>query len=525
MSFININTNNLSRTLRNSTTFIDNWVYVPGTTITGDPRTPMLFESLNDFIYTCGDHSPVDSKTFEYVAGILNSGLPVIFQRIAYTSEVVQGKIVKTLAVTRAQASFKHAATSEDDPPASLIDFNVYEKWGGTYGNNMSVTMRNTSTAIWIDVYYGSQLLEQKKVVTFSTTATQIDIATDLIKALKTTEFDRITIEVVNNTPATFNIQTVQGVTLSGGTDFNEDNVVAELPQYYSTITDKVLFQPKFVTSGGYTDAEDSATHPIAEAMKNLTLLRQDCRALIDIPYGKPAEEQQQYANALGYQQLSDSQAIPSASICSPWQYMQVGTQQLWMPPSYAYLTVVGNSVSSGGEPYTPKAGITSGQIPNVIKPEFEIGSDLSEQWQSDTEVNINPIMRMQGGRYVIAGNSTLLIPEATGNYDNAFMESSIDLTVIEIRRLIYNIAQELQYQYNLSEAFENFSLRVSSFLDKMESEGAVMDYTITNVSLSSEPRKLKVRVDVYLTPTIKAIEIYLNVAYGSVSLTTGGES
>lgn len=525
MSFININTNNLSRTLRNSTTFIDNWVYIPGTTITGDPRQPMLFESLNDFVYACGDHSPVDSKTFEYVAGILNSGLPVIFQRIAYVTTTVDGQTVKTLAVTPAQASFKHAAASEDDPPASLIDFKVYEKWGGTYGNSMTVTMRNTSTAIWIDVYYNSQLLEQKKVVTFNTTATQLEIATDLIKGLKTTEFDRIKIEVVNTNPATFNTQTIQNVQLSGGTDFNEDNVVRELPAYYSMITDKILYQPKFITSGGYTDAEDSSTYPIAEAMKNLTLIRQDCRALIDIPYGKPAEEQQQYANALGYQQLSDSQPIPSASICSPWQYMQVGSNQLWMPPSYAFLTVVGSAVSAGGEPYTPKAGITSGQVSNVIKPEFEIGSDLSEQWQSDTEVNINPIMRMQGGRYVIAGNSTLLIPEATGNYDNAFMESSIDLTVIEIRRIIYNVAQQLQYQYNLTEAFENFALKVGSSLDRMETEGAVMDYTITNVSSANEPRKLKVRVDVYLTPTIKAIEIYLNVAYGNVSLTTGGES
>lgn len=36
MAFIDITTNNLSRTLDNSLTFADNYVYVPGTTKTGD---------------------------------------------------------------------------------------------------------------------------------------------------------------------------------------------------------------------------------------------------------------------------------------------------------------------------------------------------------------------------------------------------------------------------------------------------------------------------------------------------------
>ena len=69
--------------------------------------------------------------------------------------------------------------------------------------------------------------------------------------------------------------------------------------------------------------------------------------------------------------------------------------------------------------------------------------------------------MRLQGGRYIIAGNSTLLIPDVDGE-DNAFAESSADLAVIEIRRFVYNLATELQYQYNGVEAFETFSLRTA---------------------------------------------------------------
>ena len=127
-------------------------------------------------------------------------------------------------------------------------------------------------------------------------------------------------------------------------------------------------------------------------------------------------------------------------------------------------------------------------------------------------------------GKYVIAGNSTLLRPETEYGEINAFQESSVDLAIIEIRRFVYNLGTELQYQYNNAESFEEFSLRTSEFLDKMESEGAVQDYEIINVSTNDEPRTLKIQLNVYVTPTIKRIQINLNVAYGNVEITGGEE-
>ena len=263
----------------------------------------------------------------------------------------------------------------------------------------------------------------------------------------------------------------------------------------------------------------------ISTAMINLSYKRQDCRALIDLPLGTDILDQQGYATDLGYQQLSDDQVIPSASICAPWAWMQVGTEQAWMPPSYIFLTVIGRDLSKGGEVYTPKAGISNGQVTNIIKPEFEIGSTIAESWQADNKVNINPIMKLtNSGKYVIAGNSTLLMPETEAGEINAFQESSVDLTVIEIRRFVYNLGTELQYQYNSQDAFEDFALRTSEFLDKMESEGAVMDYEIFNMSTNADPRTLKIKLNVYVTPTIKKIEINLNVAYGNIEVTGGEE-
>lgn len=532
-SFIDIKTNNLSRQLRNSATSLDNWVYVPGTAITGDWKRPLAFRTLDDFQKTCGTHGTEGSLTYKYVAGLLSAGMPVLFRRIAYVDQdnlteedIISGEAV---GVTRAEAVLSHVDESDPLRP-TVVDFKIYEKFGGSFGDDVKVAIKFENNNIYyVDVYAKQTLLEHKRLVVIpATTSSQVEINQIIMNALMTTEFEHIDIDVqpdltVKN-PEIFEMHIFnEPKQLVGGKDIDESLVGAEIPKSLDFIKDKILYQPKFITSGGYTDDDVEDAHPIASALLELTRERQDCRAIIDLPIGTLAKDYRKGAEAVKYQQNSDSELIPSGSMLGPWCYMQVGSDQEWMPPSYAFLTTMGSALSHGDKAYTPKAGITSGVIGNIIKPEFEIGSSLSEDWQDDKLVNINPIMRLQGGSYVIAGNSTLLAPDPTADTINAFQESSADLAVIEIRRYIYNLATELQYQYNGTEAFETFSIRCAKFLETMISEGAMTNYNIINMSSDEEPRVLKIQVDVYLTPTIKKIQINLNVAYGSIEVSTGG--
>ncbi len=554
MAFIDIHTNNLSRQLRNASTYLDNWVYVPGTAITGDWKKPYAFRSLDEFQKTCGTSSPDGSITYQYVAGLLSAGLPVLFRRIAYVNQnnLTDEDIVKAEAalsagddatedqiaaankvrgVKRAKLQLTHTI-QEDSEQKLVTDLIITEKYGGSYGNDLKITIRkNGETSYVIEVYYKNSLVESTRFVTIPTDIQdQTEINQLFINALTKLSMEKVDINVVETDPTKFVLPLATDESLLGGADIDEGLVGAEIPASLDYIYDKILYQPKFITSGGYTDenmedeqAGTAGSTPIATAMRNITLTRQDCRALIDLPIGTPMEKYKSLASMVSYQQTSSQQTIPSASMYGPWQYMQVGNEQLWMPPSYVFLTVVGSDISKGGKAYTPKAGKVSGIVTNIIRPEFDIGSAISEDWQSDTSTNINPIMRLQSGSYVINGNSTLLQPDTTGEEINAFQESSADLTIIEIRRFIYNLATELQYQYNSADAFETFSLRTAKFFETMISEGAMSNYDITNISTDDEPRKLKVQVDVYITPTIKKIEIFLNVAYGSVEVVTGG--
>lgn len=535
-SFIDIKTNNLSRQLRNSATSLDNWVYVPGTAITGDWTRPLAFRTLDDFQKACGTHGPEGTLTYEYVAGLLSAGMPVLFRRIAYQDQdslskkdILDGTAI---GVKRAELTLSHSVINPEEgaEPTTYVDFKIYEKYGGSFGNDVRIAIRfENANTYYIDVYAKQSILEHKKLLTLpANVGDQAEINQLIINALMTTEFNYIDIDVQPDLqvkdPVRFEMHTfTEPQSLLGGEDIDEGLVGAEIPKSLDFIKDKILYQPKFITSGGYTDEDVTAEAPISKALLELTKVRQDCRAIIDLPIGTLAKDYIEGAKEVGYQQNSDTAEIESGCMLGPWCYMQVGNTQLWMPPSYAYLTTMGSAISHGDKSYTPKAGITSGVIGNVIKPEFEIGSGLSADWQSDDTVNINPIMRLQGGSYVIAGNSTLLVPDPNADTINAFQESSADLAVIEIRRFIYNLATELQYQYNGTEAFETFSIRCAKFLETMISEGAMSDYEIINMSSDAEPRTLKIQVDVYLTPTIKKIQINLNVAYGSIEVSTGG--
>lgn len=512
-----------------------------GVAITGDWSKPIMLRSLDDFKNQFGAYSPEGSITYKYVAGLLSSGLPVIFQRIACKNQA-SVRWVKGIPVIpekdpddpekdypRAKcASYTYGHSAGADV-GTQSDIEISEKWGGTYGNNMTVNIKQSNNTYWLNIKYRGALLEKAKIITFKGSESTIEKNMQFIDALNNLKLDRVIINVkcpINEETKQYEYDKFQipssedDMTLSGGTDFNEDLVKGELVNIYNTISDKILYLPKFITSGGYTDSSEEST--IGTKMKELTQLRQDCRALIDLPLGTTLEEYQTEASKYEYTQFNSTSIIPSASIAGPWMYMQIGNEQEWMPPSFVYLTVVGNEVSQGKKSYEPKAGTISGRVYNVIEPEFEVGSDVASTWQADGRTQINPIMRLQSNEFIIAGNSTLL--KGTENEINAFQESSVDLAVIEIRRFIYNLATELQYQYNNSTAFEKFSLKTANYFEGMIKQGALSDYEIINISTDDDPRTLKIRINVLVTPSIKAIEIYLNVAYGSVELNAGGE-
>lgn len=547
MAFIDIITNNQTRQNRNTVTYEDNWVYVPGNTITGDGSKPYLITTLSDFKKLFGNYSPNGSMTFEYVSGILNAGLPIIFRRIISADP---DSTTAASLVTKATATVTKTITVDnDEQTVPVIIFQ--ERYGGTFGNGLFISFRKGKSGYYLDVKYDSNTtdikyasaatIESYRIMDIVAEETEVEFNTRLLaalKAIKTNDtLERIVITQLDETlayydvidkyiPGTAEYVTGSYIKLSGGADISEANLTqlySGIALSYAFIKDKLLYNPKYLTTGGFCQTEDTTTHSaMIDKMLELSQLRQDCLALVDLQIGlSNGEQYQTLMTKYGYTQSSATQILPAAVACGPWYYTLVGTDYMWMPGSFAYLSVVGANLSVGGKTYTPKAGIQNGKLNYVTRTEFDIGSDLIEEWQAAEVVNINPIVRMQGGNYMIAGNSTLLIKDE--DEENLYSEASATMAIIEIKRLAYNTATEYQYMYNSVEAFENFSLEIANKLNAMQSEGAIYKYDIINNSSNDEPRKLKILLNVWLTPSIRNIEIYLNVAYGDITVSSEG--
>lgn len=550
MAFIDIITNNQTRQNRNTVTYEDNWVYVPGNTITGDGSKPYLITSLSDFKKLFGSYSPDGSMTYEYVSGLLNAGLPVIFRRIVSADP---DSSTATSLVTKAAATITKTVTVEQQETTIPI-LTFEERYGGSYGNGLFISFRKGKSAYFLDVKYDNSTgsvayanattIESFELLNIVDEESITDFNTRLIAALKNVKkndsINSIVITAIDDTdvsywdvvdkyiPGTPSYVTGSYIKLSGGADITSANLTqlySGIAASYASIKDKLLYNPKYLTTGGFCPTEDTTTHTaMIDSMLELSQMRQDCLALVDLQVGlSDGETYQTLMTKYGYTQTSATQALPSALAVGPWYYTLVGSDYMWMPGSYAYLSVVGANLSIGGKTYTPKAGIQNGRLNYVTRTEFDIGSDLIEEWQADEVVNINPIVRIQGGNYIIAGNSTLLIKDE--DEENLYSEASATMAIIEIKRLAYNTATEYQYMYNSVEAFENFSLEMANKLNAMKSEGAIYKYDIINNSSNDEPRKLKILLNVWLTPSIKNIEIYLNVAYGDITVSSEGGS
>ena len=246
MAFIDIITNNQSRDLRNATTIADNWVYVPGNTITGDYTKPYAITSLEDFKELFGTYSPEGSITYEYVSGILAAGLPVLFRRIV-SEDPNMNSVTATSLVTK--ASFTLVKDSTDQ-------VKITEKYGGSFGNRLYVHIRKTNTAYYLDVKLDdSTLLETHKLMPVIAGEPITDTNARLITALDSytsdstepvassafpEKFERIVVEVKNKDKETFDItQYMDGtsdrtpIILENGKDIQSDNLsIAEIRSF-----------------------------------------------------------------------------------------------------------------------------------------------------------------------------------------------------------------------------------------------------------------------------------------------------
>lgn len=450
----------------------DNIVFIPGAAITGPANTPTLCESYNDFVSKFGATPPtvgaLTGTSWDYAANLLIRGFSVLYYRIVPLSGV-------------AKATANLIGISVVDTTESEVELGtVTELYGGTGGNSLSYRIVKTATSVYFRVYTGTSHRQIESVWLYDVGATEAIDKASFIAAIGsklTTEYVEIEFtdpETVADlfTKVSYNSSSSY-IAMSGGTDAADSAIKELVSGTYSAISDKYLFDFKFVTSGGYTDTTGSIPDGINAEMIDLVTSRGDCEAFIDVPFGMASSNVYTYFNG--------NVNTSYASAYAPWQCMKLETNATkWMPPSFVFLYALAKSVKSGNKIWNPPAGVNRATIPETTQSEYEIGSGLLDAWQNNTNLCINPIMKLRQYGYVIYGQRTLYsVVNGDSDARSVLQELGVRLTANEIKKLIANTAISLTFERNNLHTWNEFRGAIEPTLTQMKSDGGIIDYQV----------------------------------------------
>ena len=517
-----------------STTSADNVVFVPGTATTG-PSTPTLCQSYKEFTNVFGDTSPEGSNgtfgtNWEYAANVLLAGFPVLFRRITDDKD-------GNSLVTKATAEITWYDTSTG---TTYTIGHVTDLYGGTFGNRLSYSIVVNDLSIYFRVSqkytigttsYTKQI-ESIKLIDKSASDTDEDIRQKLLARIGTkldTEYVRITVDNADAGEHFFITSDILDTPLAGGTDADEYKAAAAAASVFSEIADKMIYDVKFITAGGYYNFDyteegspSSTTIDFASKMAELADTRQDCIAILDIPYSLPKTDVRTYfTNVVN---INTSYAAAYA----PWAYMTLesGNTGLtkWMPPSYVFIHTLARSIKSGNKIWFPPAGVRRATVGEIVETQYDVGTALLDEWQNNSPQYINPIMKLRQYGFVIYGQRTLY-RSVDGSVDNrsALQELGVRITANEIKRRINSIALSLTFEQNNIHTWNEFRGTLDPFLSQMKSDGALYDYEIimdetTTTNADIDENRIVGVVRANITRAAEDFEIGFELTASSVS-------
>ena len=260
-------------------------------------------------------------------------------------------------------------------------------------------------------------------------------------------------------------------------------------------LLDKNEYTFKFLTSGAYpvfdycVASGDSDTYPIINKMLTIAAKRGDIIALIDHADKDTVSRtsSQLITNVKerlnNIAQVNNEDVQKYGAMFTPWcnyslvseitDYSEGGNT--YLPGSFAYLSCVANSIKNNPNWYAV-AGVTRGQINNLVQPQVNISGADADILQVDDSYSVNPIMRIKPYNYCIWGNRTLN-PNTKGLVASSYL--NIRMLTNDVKKVVYQAAQKLTFELNNEVLWLNFKSEIQPILDKMVSGNGLSGYKI----------------------------------------------
>lgn len=205
---------------------------------------------------------------------------------------------------------------------------------------------------------------------------------------------------------------------LSGGSNPSDDCVINEVPKVFKRLQDKYLYNIKFIANGGYVD----------ELITPSSILKKpsNVKRLVESSMLQCAQSR---GDCLAFIDIplgigrDDALeyfsyiATSYGTAYAPWVKKQLDTGETkWCPPSFIALETIAKSIEAGNEIYAPPAGVNRGIVSSVVDLSFEIPADYIDYWSDNYTQFINPIVYIDGYGYSVFGQKTLYNVSSEGD-------------------------------------------------------------------------------------------------------------
>lgn len=310
--------------------------------------------------------------------------------------------------------------------------------------------------------------------------------------------FDNTTIEV---SPMSF-----EATYLAGGLDGSP--AAADIQLGYDYYQNPEEFDISMIFDGANNDvANQGYIVDICDA-------RLDCMAILCIPDTSvmAGDLSTSIAACVTYKTVTLNKNSSYAAIYAQWKYIydKYNDKYRWVPMSGDMAGILARSEAMT-EAWYPPAGMTRGQIKNVIK--FAIAP--TKQYRDTLyKNNINPIVAFPGEGNVVWGQKTML------SAPSAFDRINVRRLFILLEKAIASSAKYMIFEFNDEYQRNLFKLMVEPFLRRVKGRRGLYDYLVVCDSSNNPGAVIDANEfvgDIYIKPNRSAEFIRLNfIAVGT---------
>lgn len=409
------------------------------------------------------------------------------------------GKYVEQLVGTGSEGTFYYGPV---DSTSNAIIFT--SKNPGLFSENLSIEVKElngTYTAVIElaeNINLGSE--KQKETLIFNFDKDDADYYRNLTSNLCDINFTsddiiRLDSESLNNSISF----ALPDTTVKSSDEFTISNFYNfGLTSVFDKLVDKGEYQIKFITTGSYP------VLGITDVTSNLLSIaegRSDCIALIDHANYLDTEATSKSGQLLTLVNNLSGNELKYGAIFTPWATYQnkITKGTSFLPASFAYLKCLAQSTATNPNWYAA-AGISRGLVADLLQPAVNITGAVSDLYQSDEGISINPIINIKPYGYCIWGNRTLI-----KNIDGLTASSFLNVRVLvsDVKKVLFQACRSLTFENNTDVLWLNFKAAIEPTLDRMVTGNGLLSYKL----IRQQTTKKATVVAIVRLVTVEAVE------------------